>query len=59
MPLYEYRCSTCGQVYEKLVRMGAADVPPCPACGASEGKRLVSAIASLAGRGDCGPSGST
>ena len=57
MPIYEYRCAACGQVFERLVRMGAAETPPCPACGWAEARRLVSAIARTGG--DCGPSGST
>ena len=57
MPIYEYRCTTCGNLFERLVRMGAAEAPPCSACGAGEARRLVSAIARTGG--DCGPSGST
>lgn len=33
MPLYEYRCDSCGRDFEALVR-GASDQPSCPACGA-------------------------
>lgn len=36
MPVYVYRCSTCEQVFEKLLlRSGAADTArtQCPACG--------------------------
>lgn len=57
MPIYEYRCLDCGRLYERLVPMGALDVPPCPACGGPRAQRLVSAIARPAG--DCGPSGAT
>ncbi len=59
MPLYEYRCACCGQTFEKLLRMGSSDLPPCPHCGATEVKRLISTIARTGGTSDCGPSGST
>jgi putative FmdB family regulatory protein len=32
VPIYEYRCRTCGAPHEEIQPMGAA-VPPCPACG--------------------------
>lgn len=45
MPLYEYRCTECGEKFEKLVRMADADrAPECPKCGAPEAKRQVSAF---------------
>lgn len=42
MPIYEYRCEQCGEVFEKMQRMGA-DAPACPKCGALEAKKLISA----------------
>ena len=56
MPIYEYRCQNCGYVFEKLVRMGASDVPPCPECKGSA-RRLVSTFARIGA--DCGPTGGT
>jgi len=35
MPIYEYRCSSCGSEFEKLVR--ASDMPKCPSC---QGEKL-------------------
>ena len=35
MPIYEYRCSSCGTEFEKLVR--ASDMPECPSC---QGRKL-------------------
>jgi putative FmdB family regulatory protein len=47
MPLYEYRCSGCGQVYEQLRRMQDADQGlACPKCQSVEVKRLLSTFAS-------------
>lgn len=41
MPIYEYRCPSCGHDFERLQRMNAPS-PACPACGAAETKRRVS-----------------
>lgn len=65
MPLYEYRCSQCGEQFEKLVRMADADgTIQCPSCGSVETRRKVSAFGFLGGgsgfssgsSGGCAPS---
>ncbi len=43
MPLYEYRCTHCGHMFEKLQSYTAA-AEPCPRC-AGEVERLLSAPA--------------
>ncbi len=43
MPIYEYRCQSCGHQLEKLQRMSDAPLTDCPECGKSALKRLVSA----------------
>jgi putative FmdB family regulatory protein len=43
MPIYEYRCERCQDEFEQLVF--ASDTPACPACGATELKKLMSAHA--------------
>ncbi len=43
MPIYEYRCQSCGHELEKLQRMSDAALTDCPECGKSALKRLVSA----------------
>jgi len=46
MPLYEYRCEKCGQSFEKLRRMSAADEGvECPYCESEEVERLLSSFA--------------
>ena len=43
MPLYEYRCQSCGAEEEKLEGISAPEVHACPECGARNGmKRHVS-----------------
>ena len=43
MPIYEYRCQSCGEELEKLQRMSDDPLTDCPACGKSDLKRLISA----------------
>lgn len=43
MPLYEYRCAACREVFERLVAMSDPS-PPCPSCGSSEVAKLMSAF---------------
>jgi putative FmdB family regulatory protein len=42
MTIYEYRCSSCGQQFEKLVKIDAPS-PPCSQCASDDVKKLVSA----------------
>lgn len=48
MPIYEYRCAQCGEVFQRLFRslqeVQGAEVQ-CPACGAADVQRLFSAPA--------------
>ncbi len=61
MPIYEYRCRSCGEEFEKLVRLRTReDEVPCKACGEREAERRVSSFSArgLSGGPDrCGPSG--
>jgi putative FmdB family regulatory protein len=52
MPLFEYRCEACEQVFEKLVRAQDTEPIVCPACGSDKLERLLSSFAvdSEAGR---------
>lgn len=45
MPIYEYRCTSCGNSASELEKIGAARVKKCPACGKRTFSRLVSAAA--------------
>jgi putative FmdB family regulatory protein len=54
MPLYEYRCESCGKRFEELV-LSSRDRVPCPDCGSDEVEREFSLFASAAS--GCSPSG--
>jgi len=43
MPIYEYKCQSCGHELEKLQRMNDERLKDCPECGKAELQRLVSA----------------
>ena len=57
MPIYEYRCTKCGDKFSLLQKMGAtAAETSCPKCGATEVEKLISAC-SVGGGGDAFASG--
>ena len=43
MPIYEYRCGSCGTEKEYLQKLGDAPITDCPSCGALAMTKLVSA----------------
>ena len=43
MPIYEYRCPSCGFQKEHLQKMSDAPLTACPACGSSGYAKLLSA----------------
>jgi putative FmdB family regulatory protein len=50
MPLYEYRCTACGETFEILASLAERDEKAvCPACGSHDTARLFSPL-TLAGR---------
>jgi len=41
MPLYEYKCKECGDIFEQLVNRTESDeTPKCTACGSKETERV-------------------
>ena len=55
MPIYEYRCQTCGKRFEMLRSMRDADRDlQCPECRSAEIERLLSTFSA----GGCGSGGS-
>ena len=47
MPIYEYKCSSCGHRFDVLQRIGAdgSDLK-CPTCGTAKPEKMLSAFAS-------------
>jgi len=43
MPIYEYRCQSCGHELEKLQRLNDPVLKECPHCGKPKLRRLISA----------------
>jgi len=41
MPIYEYKCESCGFRFESLQKMGE-DYPPCPNCGSESVVKIPS-----------------
>jgi putative FmdB family regulatory protein len=48
MPLFEFKCSDCGQFCEMLI-LGDSDIPVCRSCGSSRLVKQVSAHSSMSG----------
>ncbi|HUX06534.1 MAG TPA: zinc ribbon domain-containing protein [Acidobacteriota bacterium] len=59
MPLYEYRCESCGAAFEKLVMTSKRDEVTCNKCGSKQTRRQLSTFATSGGGGAsaCAPSG--
>ena len=52
MPIFEYRCESCGTRFEKLIRRaGETDGLECPSCGDRRLKQELSTFAAHAGSG--------
>lgn len=47
MPIYEYRCDKCGNVFEILVLGGDQSPPECEKCGSREVARRPCAAAAI------------
>lgn len=43
MPLYGFECGDCGHSFERLQKLSDADPTTCPACGAEQVRRQISA----------------
>ncbi len=43
MPIYEYRCDTCGHQKDHLQKMSDPPLSTCPACGSNSYAKMLSA----------------
>jgi putative FmdB family regulatory protein len=44
MPIYEYRCEKCEELFEEYLSTSDKPSPPCPKCGTKKVTRLISSI---------------
>ena len=52
MPIYEYRCESCGHTLDALQKIADAPLSDCPSCDEAALKRLISApVFRLKGKG--------
>jgi putative FmdB family regulatory protein len=51
MPTYEYKCSACGNRFEKFQSITAAPIKKCPKCGKNKVQRLIGTGAGLIFKG--------
>jgi putative FmdB family regulatory protein len=50
MPIYEYRCETCGRGFEELTSFAERDrARACPSCESTRTRVLVSSFAAIGG----------
>jgi putative FmdB family regulatory protein len=55
MPIYEYRCGECGNVFEEIVASADANNLPCPSCKSKKTEKLMSRIGAVGkGKGGSG-----
>ncbi|MCL6471466.1 MAG: zinc ribbon domain-containing protein [Firmicutes bacterium] len=44
MPLYEFKCASCEDTFEKLVLASGNGTVTCPKCGSNDVKKLFSSF---------------
>jgi putative FmdB family regulatory protein len=48
MPLYDYQCNECGEVFELMVRFSeASQIQTCPKCESKNTQKKLSIVASF------------
>ncbi|MGQ9492861.1 MAG: FmdB family zinc ribbon protein [Anaerolineae bacterium] len=65
MPIYEYRCTQCGEKFDKWLRsMSAAENICCPRCGSQRVEKVISLFGksgstarTVASDASCAPTG--
>ncbi|NLZ64684.1 MAG: zinc ribbon domain-containing protein [Lentisphaerae bacterium] len=58
MPIYEYRCQSCGHKFSHLHKRLNEPAPHCPKCQAEKVKKLLSSFsAGVSNKSDCAYSG--
>jgi len=60
MPIFEYTCTKCSCLFERLQKSGTEQKPNCPECGSWDTKKEFSAFSSVGSStsgGGCNPGG--
>lgn len=61
MPIYEYRCRKCGEIFEKIQRVDeGGESLKCPYCGGKKPEKVLSSFSCTKGTestSSCGPTG--
>lgn len=47
MPIYEFKCKKCGNIFESLHFRSDDKYSPCPSCGGEKTERLLSTFSSV------------
>lgn len=48
MPIYEFKCNKCNNVFESLCfKSDGSDRGPCPRCGEDDSEKLMSTFSSV------------
>ncbi len=58
MPLYDFRCSRCGDVFEvhaSIKEKEAGLLPECPRCHSQETRQLISSVLMIRASGGAAP----
>ncbi|MCD6569149.1 MAG: zinc ribbon domain-containing protein [Deltaproteobacteria bacterium] len=53
MPIYEYECKDCGEIFEALVYLSSNTELVCPKCGSKSVSKKISKIAARSNCGSC------
>jgi len=60
MPIYEYRCRKCGEIFEKIQKLNEGEESlMCPYCGEWKPEKILSGFSSLKGSESASACGSS
>ncbi len=60
MPIYEYRCRKCGEVFERFMKVNEkGESLTCPHCGEAKPEKILSGFSSCKGSESSSSCGST
>ncbi|WBF68158.1 zinc ribbon domain-containing protein [Desulfovibrio subterraneus] len=51
MPLYDFMCRDCGEIFEEIASPDCTGGEPCPSCGSKQTDRRLSAHCAIPGSG--------